>query len=94
MTAKGKAVYFLKRSEAKLTKANINAELLFGELSVEPLEYLEKLLGEVYKPLLEHPANRMGWGEVAARSMNERMLKLSADVSIVLGQTRGAFARG
>jgi dynein heavy chain len=47
------------------------------------------VLEEVYSPLLRHPANSVGWGEVNTRNINESIMKLTSDVSIVLGQTKG-----
>ena len=89
MLGKGKSIYFLKRSDCSLSEKNVHDQVLIGELTSEPLAYLERLVQDIYMPLLDHPANQVGWGEVAAKDINEKMLALSANVSIVLGQTRG-----
>lgn len=64
-------------------------DLLFGELSQEPLEHLEKLVQEIYMPLICNPANQSGIGEVQAKEIQEMLHSFLANISITLGQTRG-----
>ena len=92
-----KVLYILKTGLNKSileTKRNMNREspafdLLFGELAQEPLEHLEKLVQEIYMPLICNPANQSGIGEVQAKEIQEMLHTFLASISITLGQTQG-----
>jgi dynein heavy chain, axonemal len=83
-----KVLYFLK-TKAVALGPDPAADLLVNEMGPEPLEHLEKLLSEVFLPLLSNPANQDGWGEVASKEIVDRMHGFLANVSITVGQTRG-----
>jgi dynein heavy chain len=63
--------------------------LLCGELQQEPLVHLQQIIREVYTPLLDHPANQSGWGDVAAKEIMDNLNLLQSHVSIMLSQTEG-----
>ena len=51
-----KAVMFLKRTADSVKNAtDLDSKILVSDVSAEPLEHLEKLVGEVYLPLLSNP---------------------------------------
>jgi dynein heavy chain, axonemal len=83
-----KVLYFLKTKPAVLGP-DPAADLLVNEMGPEPLDHLEKLLSDVFLPLLSNPANQDGWGEVASSEIVDRMHGFLANVSITVGQTRG-----
>ena len=53
-----KLVYFLKGKAGKI--AEPAAELMVNEMGSEPLEHLEKVLAEIYLPILSNPNNHEG----------------------------------
>lgn len=82
-----KVVYFMK-AEAKKVE-NPATDLLVNEMGPEPLEHLEKVLSEIYLPLLSNPNNQEGWGEVASKEIMDRLHGFLANVSITVGLTKG-----
>jgi dynein heavy chain len=84
-----KALYFLKLKSGPLAADALGTDLLVNELGGEPLEHLEKVLGEVYLPLLSNPGNQEGWGEVASKEIMDRLHGFLASISITVGQTKG-----
>ena len=88
-TVKGKMLYFLKPQGAKIKQENMATELRCGELSNETLLNLEKVLQEVYVPVLTNPANQDGWGEVMAKNVTDGIHTFLANVSITLANTKG-----
>jgi dynein heavy chain len=64
-------------------------DIAVHEMGAEPLEHLEKVLGEVYLPLLSNPSNQEGWGELASKEIVDRLHGLLANISIAVGATRG-----
>jgi len=64
-------------------------DIVVSDMTPEPLEHLEKLLAEVYIPLLSNPSNQEGWGEVASKEIMDRLHGFLANVAITVGQTRG-----
>jgi dynein heavy chain len=84
-----KVIYFLKRTATELTAANMAEHVLLGELSAEPLKHLQQIIHEVYMPVLSHPANQVGWGDVVTKEIMDKMHTFLANVSIMLSQTEG-----
>ena len=86
---KGKMLYFLKPQGSKINRENVATELRCGEMSNETLLNLEKVLQEVYVPVLTNPANQDGWGEVMAKNVTDGIHTFLANVSITLANTKG-----
>ena len=86
---KGKCVYFLKGSSGALKIETIADDVMVGELDSEPLEGLQRVLQDVYIPLLSNSANQEGWGEQAAKDLMQKVHEFLASVSITIGQTKG-----
>jgi len=63
-----KMIYFLKIHAAAVS-SDPSKDILVNEMGPEPLEHLEKILSEVFLPLLSNPANQDGWGEVASKEI-------------------------
>ena len=87
--SKGRVIYWLKRQAGVVRIDAVQQQLLLGELSQEPLKHLQQIVNDVYTPLLSHPANQVGWGDVAVKNVMEWMHVFLANVSIMLGQTEG-----
>ena len=64
-------------------------DVMVGELEAEPLEGLQRVLEDVYIPLLSNSANQEGWGEQAAKDLMAKVHDFLASVSITIGQTKG-----
>lgn len=86
---KGKVVYFLKSSPVSVPTEDPGSVISFNDLSQEPLEHLEKVLSEVYIPLLSNPRNQVGWGEVTSKEVVDKLHSFLANVSITVGNTKG-----
>jgi dynein heavy chain len=82
-------VLFLKTEPEKLSLASLKTNVLQNDLSGMPLEHLEKVISEVYLPLLSNPANQEGWGEVASKEILDKLHGFLASVSITVGSTKG-----
>lgn len=82
-------VYFMKTRGTAVSREAPGKDVVVCDMTPEPLEQLQRVLGEVYIPLLSNPANQVGWGEVASREVMGRLHSFLAHVSITVGQTRG-----
>jgi dynein heavy chain len=86
---RGKLLYFIKSQPVVMPKENPGSVVAFADMSGDSLEHLERLMSDVYMPLLSNPANQRGWGEVTAKELLDRLHGFLANVSITVGQTRG-----
>ncbi|RYY38440.1 hypothetical protein EON62_00430 [archaeon] len=84
-----RVVYFMKMKAAPVSADTVAEDVVVSDMTPEPLEHLEKVLSEVYIPLLSNPNNQEGWGEVASKEIMDRLHGFLANVSITVGQTRG-----
>jgi dynein heavy chain, axonemal len=84
-----RVVCFMKVKAEPVPADDPAGAIAVSDMLPEPLEHLEKVLSEVYIPLLSNPVNQEGWGEVAAKEIMDRLHAFLANVSITVGQTRG-----
>ncbi|KAJ3249578.1 hypothetical protein HDU78_000105 [Chytriomyces hyalinus] len=85
---KKKSIYFLKKNlGAPLTV--LDQELIMGDLSSNPLEFLSILLEEVYLPLLTNPKNLEAWPEVVANDVLRHFHQLNGAVYVISGKSKG-----
>lgn len=82
-----RVVYLMKSKPGAVSDPN--ADIVVSDMTAEPLEHLERVLSEIYIPLLSNPSNQEGWGEVASREVMDRLHAFLANVSITVGRTRG-----
>lgn len=80
---------FIKLRAAKLAEHRPGDGVLLTELGAEPLETLERLLADVYLPLLSNPANTEGWSDVVSHDVVDTLHAFLARVSIANGAARG-----
>ena len=80
---------FIKLRAAKLAEHRPGDGVLVTELGAEPLETLERLLADVYLPLLSNPANTEGWSDVVSHDVVDTLHAFLARVSIANGAARG-----
>lgn len=86
---KGKVLYFLKGKPAAVNRENPGLDITMHDLSIDPLEHLERVIQEVYLPVLSNPLNQEEWGEVASKEIVDKLHSFLSDLSITIGQTRG-----
>ncbi|TYZ65632.1 hypothetical protein PybrP1_006817 [[Pythium] brassicae (nom. inval.)] len=87
--ARGKTVCFTKFHRTAITSKNVLTDLFVNEMTNNSVEYLEKLISEIYLPLFSNPANQEGWGEVASKEVVDKFHSYMASVSIISGATKG-----
>jgi dynein heavy chain, axonemal len=80
---------FIKPEPEKLSLSSLKSSVLQNDVTGHPLEHLEKIIQDVYLPLLSNPANQEGWGEVASKEILDKMHGFLANVSITVGSTKG-----
>lgn len=86
---RGKTICFTKFHKTPITSKNILTDVFVNELATSSVEYLERLICEVYLPLFPNTANQEGWGEVASREVVDKFHSYMATVSIISGATKG-----
>ena len=84
-----KVVTMIKPRACKVSTTTPAKDIVVAEMGSEPLETLERLLSEVYLPLLSNPSNTTGWGDGAVKGVIEQLHSVLANVSITVGQSRG-----
>ena len=86
---KNKCIYFLNTSPGdSIEPKNLQAQVCHGEMCADPLEHLEKTLRDVYLPQLQNKKNQ-GYGDVVYKETITNLNNFLANVSIILGHTKG-----
>ncbi|KAF1327364.1 Sporangia induced dynein heavy chain, partial [Globisporangium splendens] len=57
-------------------------DMFMNEITNNSVEYLERLISEIYLPLFSNPANQEGWGEAASKEVVDKFHSYMASVSI------------
>jgi dynein heavy chain len=88
-TGKTKTLAFVKRDgiEKSLTN-NISNEVVVHETQ-KPVQELEKIVQEIYLPLLTNTKNQEGWGDVASKEIITKLHNFLSSCSITVGNTEG-----
>uniref|UniRef100_H3HCG5 AAA+ ATPase domain-containing protein n=1 Tax=Phytophthora ramorum TaxID=164328 RepID=H3HCG5_PHYRM len=86
---RGKTVCFTKFHKTAITSKNVLSDIMVNELTPSSVEYLERMVSEVYLPLFSNAANQEGWGEVASKEVVDKFHSYMASVSIISGATKG-----
>ncbi|KAI8812367.1 dynein heavy chain and region D6 of dynein motor-domain-containing protein [Cladochytrium replicatum] len=86
---KRKAVYFLKVHVGSEVKERLEQELVMGDLSANPLDFLSTMLDEIYLPLLTNPKNLDSWPEVVAGDVLRHFHSLNGAVYVISGKSKG-----
>ena len=86
---KNKCIYFLNtRPGDKVDPKSFQTQILNGEMCADPLEHLEKTLRDVYLPQLQNKKNQ-GYGDVVYKETIANLNNFLANVSIIVGHTKG-----
>ena len=87
---KNKSVYFIKRlPNEPVKKEKLGEQLLFGDISAQPLEQLANLVEEVVAPVLTNPENYAQWPKVVAQDVHRHVHQLRSDVFVTSGAVKG-----
>nr|KAJ3421855.1 hypothetical protein HK105_002054 [Polyrhizophydium stewartii] len=86
---KRKAIYFTKKRPGAQITEKLDQELILGDLSANPLEFLSTVLEEVYLPLLTNPKNLESWPEVVASDVLRHFHQLNGAVYVISGKSKG-----
>ncbi|KAF4030914.1 Dynein heavy chain C-terminal domain [Phytophthora infestans] len=86
---RGKTVCFTKFHKTAITPTNVLSDIMVNELTPSSVEYLERMVAEIYLPLFSNVANQEGWGEVASKEVVDKFHSYMASVSIISGATKG-----
>ncbi|KAJ3365528.1 hypothetical protein HDU91_002183, partial [Kappamyces sp. JEL0680] len=86
---KKKSIYFLKRRTGAQITEKLDQELILGDLSANPLEFLSTLLEEVYLPILTNQKNLESWPEVVATDVLRHFHQLNGAVYVISGKAKG-----
>lgn len=85
---KRKAIYYLKRRLGAQITEKLDQELILGDLSANPLEFLSALLEEVYLPILTNTKNLESWPEVVASDVLRHFHMLNGAVYVISGKAK------
>ncbi|BFF92572.1 dynein beta chain ciliary [Drosophila madeirensis] len=81
-----KTAFFIRNSmPLTLTEENMLNSLMIGDLLPNPLKNLSVLLDEVFFPLLNNPANQVGWTSVIANDMKTESQKMRNGIAQMMG---------
>eukprot|EP00842_Homolaphlyctis_polyrhiza_P004027 jgi/Hompol1/4625/HPOL_003762-RA len=86
---KRKSIYFIKKRPGAQITEKLDQELIMGDLSANPLEFLSTVLEEVYLPLLTNPKNLETWPEVVASDVLRHFHQLNGAVYVISGKSKG-----
>jgi len=86
---KNKAVYFVKKDKATVTKDGIKTLLSYGDLSYAPLDQLSALVDDIVVPLLSNFRNHDAWPTVVSQDVLRHVHNLKNSVYVVAGQVKG-----
>ena len=86
---KRKSIYFLKRRAGAQITEKLDSELVMGDLSANPLDFLSTVLEEVYLPLLTNPKNLETWPEVVANDVLRHFHQINGAVCVISGKSKG-----
>lgn len=91
-TQKYKGVFFMKRREGipkELSKDQIRAALLFGDLSQFPIDQIAGVIDNVFVPVLLNPKNTEKWPSVVIQDLRRHVSNLKNNIYVVSGQVKG-----
>lgn len=86
---KRKAVYFMKRRQGAAVTEKLDGELMLGDMSPNPLEFLSTILEEVYLPILTNQRNLEAWPDVVAGDVLRHFHQLNGAVYVISGKSKG-----
>ena len=89
---KRKSIYFIKRQISAIVADKLDTELIMGDLSPNPLEFLSTVLEEVYLPLVTNPSNLESWPEVVAQDVLRHFHQLNGAVYVISGKAKVCLA--
>jgi len=79
--------YLLKKRRTKLSPDNIRKEVLFGDLTVNPLETLSTISNEIFSPIVEQVI--CSTDSVESKEVLNQFHNFLANMYVTVGETEG-----
>ncbi|XP_038653360.1 dynein heavy chain 11, axonemal-like isoform X2 [Scyliorhinus canicula] len=86
---KSKVVYIIKKMRGPILKENYRRTLLFGHLSVTPLNQITTLVEEVLVPVLSNKRSHRTWPQFISQDVDRHVENMRNQVYVVKGQALG-----
>eukprot|EP01036_Dinobryon_divergens_P059149 gene59149-78926_t len=86
---KGLSFYFAKLVKGPVSEARITQDILYGDVTADPLEHLLSLAKKVYNPIVDCDESGVAWSEAIAKDVRENFDTFVANVQITQGHCRG-----
>ncbi|XP_058061407.1 LOW QUALITY PROTEIN: dynein beta chain, ciliary-like [Anopheles bellator] len=83
--AKGKICYFVKISEQALEIGKIREQIIYGDLTPNPIDDLSILVDEIFYPMINNPQNQEGWPTAIVKDIDSHVQELRNIISEVKG---------
>uniref|UniRef100_A0A182T979 Dynein heavy chain tail domain-containing protein n=1 Tax=Anopheles maculatus TaxID=74869 RepID=A0A182T979_9DIPT len=83
--AKGKICYFVKISEMALEIGKIREQIIYGDLTPNPIDDLSILVDEIFYPMINNPQNQEGWPTAIVKDIDNHVQELRNIISEVKG---------
>ena len=83
--------YLLKKRRTKLSPDNIRKEVLFGDLTVNPLETLSTISNEIFSPIVEQVI--CSTDSVESKEVLNQSHNFLANMYVTVGETEGRTRR-
>ncbi|XP_061501815.1 dynein beta chain, ciliary isoform X1 [Anopheles gambiae] len=84
-TAKGKICYFVKISEMAVEIGKIREQIIYGDLTPNPIDDLSILVDEIFYPMINNPQNQEGWPTAIVKDIDNHVQELRNIISEVKG---------
>ncbi|XP_055624152.1 dynein beta chain, ciliary-like isoform X4 [Toxorhynchites rutilus septentrionalis] len=82
---KGKRCFFVKVKETVLDIDNIREQIMYGDLSANPIDDLAVIVDEIFYPIISNPRNQEGWPDVIKKDVDSHFQDLRNIITEVKG---------
>ena len=86
---KAQLFYIVKLSKTQVSEKNLNKELVYGDITNNPLQHMASLAQRVYHPIVGRKHTTEVWSEVVAKEVREHFETFVANVQITQGHVEG-----
>ncbi|XP_058455827.1 dynein beta chain, ciliary-like isoform X2 [Malaya genurostris] len=84
-TGKGKRCFFVKVTETVLNVDDIREQIMYGDLSANPIDDLATIVDEIFYPIISNPRNQDGWPDVIKKDVDSHFQDLRNIITEVKG---------
>jgi dynein heavy chain len=88
---KGKSTifYVVKLNTAPVSTSRIMQEIIYGDITVDPLEHMATLAQKIYHPIVGSKATGHAWTQTIAKEVRDNFEAFIANVQITQGYVKG-----